>query len=586
MSSTKEKDNVIKFKISKKKQRELFDEAYDRGDLYGALAVLNSMRERNAMDNEMYEDFIDLYDEMGAYSCSLNMWFEYICYFGIEENAVEKYEGLAVTYGNLGMDSESIYYYKKLFEVGSFNEINEVLNELDADSFSFNSEDSNLRLVHSSGRSDCSNEFNRGAEALRDGNIESAIEEFSSIDENSNEYVNAQNFLALSHALKGDLESGCKICKELLKKHPADVQTLTTLASLYLELGDKESGREICEQLCKRTDVSAENLYKIATVACESDMPEEAVRMFEKLEGMLPADKNLLYLTAVANYNAGRYSVSGKYFWRLLTLYPNSSVAKYYSGIVSAAEEAERVGAEAEKVEIPYSYHLPEEERRERVNYLNFALKSNDITPADIYFNECLNWAVDEYYGQDEELQCLAYKAAMRSKHDVFLQTVFFRYDLPDYPKTEILRELVELNKPISLRLVLSNIYNEFNFDGIKLGKKDKKIFLKSAAVIIARFAPLMPDKMEVIIDAVERIYNEAYLKRHPDIEIDIRSLECAIFLFSEIPTNDTWMESVRVFKADAAKVILLLDTDDEFYMRIARGGDSTVLKYGYHEEL
>jgi len=583
MNSTNEKDNVIKFKISKKTQRDMVDEAYDRGDLYGALAVLNSVRSKNNVSEELYEDLIDIYDEMGAYSCSLNTWYEYIGHFGLATDKGEKYEGLAVTYANLGMDSESIYYYKKLFESSSFKEINEVLSDFDAEMFSSGGGNSNLRLVHSSGKIDCSAEYNRGTAALREGNIDGAIKNFSLVEENSDEYISAQNLLALAYALKGDLRSGCDICVKLLEKHPQDVQTLTSLASLYIELGEKESGRAICEELCRRKDVSAENLYKIAAVACESDMPEEAIRLFEKLESMIPADKNMLYLSAVANYNAGRYSLSRKYFWRLLTLYPNASVAKYYSRIVSYVEESEKYGSTVEKPVIPYSYRLPDGERKERVHYLECGVKGL-LSPCDDFFNECLNWAIDEYYGQDEELQCLAGKAALESGNELFLHDMFFKYDLPDYPKTEVLRELVELNEPIDLDLVLSNMYCVFKFGGISIGKKNRKLFLKSASVIIARFAPLMPDKMDVIIEATERIYKEAYEKRHPDIELDIRSLQCAIFLFSEIPTKDAWMETVRIFKADAAKVILLLDTDDEFYTRIANGGSSSVIKNRFNK--
>lgn len=565
MNEAKEKDKIVKFKLTRGALLDMFAEAYDGGDLFGALSVLNKAGEKFGRDEELYADLIDVYDDLGAYSRSLNTWFEYIDRYGIRRNAGEKYEGLAVSYANIGMEAESIYYYKKMIEASTPTELVEQFGdvELEALSSTINDSTRNLRLVYSRAHADYSQAINESMEHLRRGEFSEAVDKLALVECGSEDYVSAKNLIAVCYAMTGRPALGRITCEELLKSYPDDVQTKTTLAAMCIEQGDKEESRRIALELCKMENVSEENLYKIATVACENGLEEEALKIFSRLEKDSPGDKNLLYFLAAINFNLKRYGVSRRYFRKIITLEPDAFVAEYYGALAAEYEERQRYNSSIPTDEIPYVYHLPEEERKARIKFLNAYLKKSAHEENDArYMDECLKWALDEYNGQDGELVLLALKAAAKRLDMEFINGMLMRYDLSDSIKLTALYMIVMNNVDCYINVVISNILFRFEFDAIKLGRRGKKLFLSAAADIISRYSLIDKKNMKKIKCAAERIYSEAYAP-HPELKADVQSIKCAIYLLAGLSGGEAWGESVRNFNADAYTVIRLLNVED-----------------------
>jgi len=560
-SATKEKDKIIKFNVSRISLMRAFDEAYDNGDLYGALSLINKHKNMFGSDVAYYTNLIDVCDELGAYSRSLNAWYEYIYQFGVTHDAAEKYEGLATTYANLGMTGESVYYYKKMITSSSFEKF---ASEFDVDDIDFIRDNvSPLRMAYSRKNPDYSDVINSAVDSLRKGDFDAAISALSSIDENSVDYLAAENLSAISYMLKGDTESGRAICDKLLKKYPGDVQTLTTLAAMYVEQGDKEASKKIAKDLCSRSDVSSDNLYKIATVACENGLTEEALKIFLELERESPADKNILYFIAVASYRTGKYSAARKYFRRILALYPNAKVAEFYSEEAIVAEDAQKYGADYVPIDMPYVYHIPDEARSACIKMLEATLKLPKYlaTAHDSKTISCLYWAFDEYNGQDTELQFLAMKVADKCEYNDFIDEMLMRYDVPDGVKITALYMILLRNRDYEFDFVIANIYCNFSFRKMTFGKKKKKKFISCTADLIARNSYFDSKNVEKIISAAEHINATSFIS-HPELDIDDDSLKCAIYLLSGLSGEKSWSEVVRLFGADISVVLKLLDVD------------------------
>lgn len=559
MSDTKDKKNVIKFNVNKTYLLDKFDEAFDKGDWYGAISVLNDLREKFDCDAEYFENLIDVYDEMGEYGCTLNAWYEYIRRYGFVDNATEKYEGLAVTYSNLGMENESLYYYKKMISSIRFDKLPLELSEDELDFISEHAHPNSLQMAYSKNNPEPSDALKEGIYYARLNKFDEAVQTLSQIEENSEEYIGAANLAAICLMLKGDCDKGLALCDKILKKYPDDVQTLTNVAAIYIEQGKLEESAKITRSLCEKADLSSENLYRIASVACESGMDEEGLKIFLKAEKDSPFEKNTLYCIAVAAYRTGRYAMSSKYFRKLLTIYPKSSVAAYYFAAAEEGADLQKFGAAYEPIDMPYAYHVPLTERDERIRYLLKAEKekSYDARCYNVQKMKYLEWAFDEYGGQDTEVQFLAVKVAVQSYYNDFLDEILMRYDVSDAVKIKILYHIMVRNQQYDFKLVVANIYCQFSFYPLNLGRRQRKQFILCTADLISRYSYFDEDNVEKISAAASQL-NAIYSSDGERVEADDKSLECAIYLVADI-SDKSWIETIRSFDADLETVLSLL---------------------------
>jgi len=586
MVNTNEKKSVIKFNLNKTYLADEFDEAFDSGDWCGALSILNKWRDNFGCDEEYFENLIDVYDEMGEYGSTLNVWYEYIYRYGLENNASEKYEGLAVTYANLGMENESVYYYKKMISSVKFSKFP---IELDADDLDFFSEHTgNLKMAYSKNNPEPSDELNEGINYARLNRLDEAITSLSKIGEDSEEYLGAANLMAICHMLKGEFDKGLEICNRILEKYPDDVQTLSNIAAIYTEHGDIEKSAEIALSLCDRSDVSADNLYRIASIACENGLDEEGLKIFLRLEKDSPFNKNNLYFIAVGAYRTGRYAMSSKYFRKLLTIYPKSSVAAYYFAAAEEGADAQKFGAAYEPIDMPYIYHLPKEERENRIRFLLNEEKKSNISSRGYnkQKEEYLEWAFDEYNGQDADVQVLAVQVAAKSHYDDFLVGLLMRYDVADAIKIAILYFILLRNNRYKFNMVVANIYCSFEVAPLSLGRKMRKQFISCTADVISRFGYFDEENIKKISAAAERL-NRILSSDDVHFYVDDKSLKCAIYLLSGV-CEGNWTETVRAFEANPNTVLKILKADNPSVAdAIAEDcdGDSTTTSAGENEE-
>ena len=293
---------TIKIDLSSDRLIAVAADLVEEHNYISALKMLNKNAERNFNDEDSYMLYAEIFDDIGLYEKSVNSWFRYIdCTLSGELS--EAYEGLAVAYMNLGDEHFSAYYYNKLLL--DTDEINDDERKEIISSF-LSREPNPLKFVYPPKIADCSDIISDGVKHMKLGEYDKAIDEFDKIDEDNEAYLSARNYIAMCDIICDKCEEAEAECLAVLKKHPQNVQALTTLAAVKTEQKKSEESKQLARKLLTLGVTSNDDVYKIATVCCENKMHAEAYELFCKLEDELFYDSTVLYFKAVSAFNSGK----------------------------------------------------------------------------------------------------------------------------------------------------------------------------------------------------------------------------------------------------------------------------------------
>lgn len=541
----------------------LADKFYNEGKYLSALRIAYKELDAYGGDGDIFVRLSDIYEAMNLQGTALNWWFRFLD-VADEQDLPDIYEGIAVNYLNLGQESASAYYYNKLIDV------DDTLPEetkLDiAEAFS-TAKKEKFRFVYPPKLADYSKEVNLGSKALKVGDCERAVEEFSKVERGSKQYAQAKEMQAVAYLLAGNPDAAEKACLDLLEDEPEAIRVIATLAAVYLEQGRSEESKALAVRLSKLQTEDSDDLYKIATVCCENGLHDEAYQKFCILDKKLPFDGRMLYFKGVSAYKSGRIDEAEEALENLCTVYPDAEVARYY---LKALRRYKEEGGDAP--ELIYFYHLPQEERERRCNSLiNIGKSPKDeaqifglLALHDGYFQ----WCFDEMDGGDHELQYLGLVTAVHVRADEFIEEVMLDYEVADVLKIETLRMLLERNEETELGMVLCNIYRRLYLPRITVGRKRHKKFVEAFAKIASKFIVIKDSYGDKIRQATETLYNALADCESLDLVDNTDDLACAIFLLSglkELGNNPEVIAGAFDANADRVKVLLSAAVSAEF---------------------
>lgn len=548
-------EKVVKFDLSAETLLDIAEKKLDEKDYVGALRVLRKSVERNGATVDEYEVFADIYDEMELFEMSADYWFRFLDSCS-EEEAVDAYEGLAACYYNLGNERQAVYYYNLMIEdkyVSTENNIE--MGEL----FSAPSRRP-FRIVYPPQEADYTGELDAGLRALRGGDYVRADEFFSSVPPEAESYPNAQNFLALSKLMQGKTDEAEEICVRQLRKDENNIPLLATYAAVLTEQGRSAESRAAAQKLAAMPVSSADELYKVATVCCENKLYEEAYEKFCMLEKQVSYDLTLLYFKAVAAFKCGKVKESLAGFAKIIDIFPDAAVARYYFGEIRRYAEE---GGDAP--ETAFFYRLPANEREARVKLLSALadIPQADLRSflSDIDILEYIEWCFDEADGMDLELMLLGMRLAVRAGMDDFVRDMLLESGLNDLVKVEGARYLAERNRSFTAGVVLSDFYRRVSFVKLNVGRAKHAKFLHAYALCFARFALLGDGTSEEYKASAERIY--AALERASKLESvsDEASLACAIYFITSKNALRRTQEVLQMMKGNGERVAEILHT-------------------------
>jgi len=534
-------------------------DAIENHNYITALKMLNKNAVLNGNDEDSFMLYAEAFDDMGLYEKCVNGWFKYIDYAEEDADFAEAYEGLAISFMNMGQESFAAYYYNKLLMETSVELTPENRQEI-INSF-LATEKKPLKFAYPPKLADYSEEIENGISFMRSNDYDSAVKEFSKVDEGNDKYVAARNYVAMCDVITDKTEQAEQECRAILRIKPDDVQALTTLAAVKSQQKKSEEAKELTLRLLSIDTQAPDDLYKIATVCCENKMHAQAYELFEKLGNDLEFDFSILFFKAISAYNSGNIEKSLQTFDTLLTVYPNALTAEYWRYIVG--ENAKR--APEKRKELDYFYRLPQEESQTNLEFLSAFARLTDkmskklCESADI--ERCVRWCFDEGEGNNSyELRMLGATCAVKAELDDAVRDILLDAFVPDGVKMETVSELVQRNVVGEYGVVLCNLYRRLNFLPLDTGKYKRKIFLRAYGAAFSRFAILSEDYGDLLNEAASALYYALEGEERLDEARSVSALAAAIVKSSAIKESGLTEENMLAFfGADKHKVDMLL---------------------------
>lgn len=529
-------------------------------DYIAALKMLNKNAVLNGNDEDSFMLYAEAFDDMGLFEKCVNGWFKYIDYAGDVADLAEAYEGIAVSFMNMGLDSFAAFYYNKLLMETDSGLTAENRQEI-IEAF-LKSEKPPLRFAYPPRLVDYSAELEKGVEFMRKSEFDNAVGEFSKVDEDNEKYVAARNYIAMCNVISDRNEQAEEECLAILRRDPDNIQALTTLAAVKSQQHKTDEARELAYRLLKIDPQDGEELYKIATVCCENGLHEQAYSIFCRLDERFVYDCSLLFFKAIAAYNSGKVEKSLEIFDTLLTVYPNAVTADYWH--YEALKESKKPAESRRTLE--YFYRLPKAECEANISFLTVFNRLSDAA-AEKFCKEtdvtgAIHWCFDEGDGNSSyELKLLGAMTAVKAGLDDTVRDILLDAFLEDGVKLEMLSALVQQNREGEYGIVVCNLYKRVALVPLTLGRNKKKIFLRAYGLAFSRFAMLEKEYPYMLAAAAEKLYTKLESEKRLDICRSVSALATAIIKFSEVKESGLTEEQIcSFFGADMKKVNEILE--------------------------
>lgn len=533
----------------------------EQHNLIGALRMLNKNAELNGNAEESYMLYAETYDDMGLFESCVNGWFKYIDYVlecADSPDLSEAYEGLAVSYMNMGRDDIAAYYYNKLL-IETAEDLTEESREEIIDSF-LSSQKPPLKFAYPPDIADFSEEMDRGVNLMRGGDYDGAVSEFSKVEEGNERHSAARNYIAMCHIIGDKCEEAEQECLSILKKYPDDVQALTTLAAVKNQQRKTDESLALAKKLLTLDAEKTDDIYKIATVCCENGLHAEAYNLFCRLEDDLQYDCMVLFFKAVSAYNAGLAQRSLEAFDKLLTINPDAVTAAYYRDYVRERQD----GDEYKSNPLTYFYRMPQEQRESNLKilsaYVRLGRRNARLISDRIDLTDCIRWCFDETDGGGNELKLLGATCAVKAGNcDDLLRDILLDAHLPDSLKMQTVCAIAERNEDADYGVVVCHVYRKLIIPSLKVGRSKRKAFVRAYSLLISRFALINPDYAYLLNSSASKLYARLEEDDLLGEASDAATLAAAIFKLSGIREAELTDDNIcSFFGADEERFALL----------------------------
>ena len=515
----------------------------DNHNYIGALKMLNKNAEISGNDEDSLMLYAEIFDDLGLYEKCINGWFRFMDAADFND-LTDCYEGLAVSFMNLGNQHFSAYYYNKM--LNESDEIDEDTREEILRDF-LATDENPLKFAYPPKLADYSETISSGIEFMKAGDYERAAEEFEKVDEENGKYSSARNYIAMCKIISDKADEAEQECLNVLKKRPDDVQALTTLAAVKTEQGKSEEALSLARKLLALNVGETDEIYKIATVCCENKLHAEAYTLFCKLSDELAYDLSVMYFKAVSAFNCGKYDESFDTFDKILTIYPEAVTASYYYKLARVMCENGEIS------ELSYFYRLPQEVRESSLKmiaaYLRLSQANAKKLSAHLDLTDCVKWCFDESEGRASgELQYLAAQVAVKAGLDNEVRGILLNAFLGDQLKIDLLCTLAERNEFDCFGVVICNVYKRVTMQQLALGRLKKKNFVEAYSRLVSHFSIIDDDHGKAFAAAAEELYAKMESEGRLDAAKDTDGLTAVIYVLSGVREAGINDESVYGF--------------------------------------
>ncbi|MBQ9081275.1 MAG: hypothetical protein IJY26_01395, partial [Clostridia bacterium] len=300
-----------------------------------------------------------------------------------------------------------------------------------------------------------------------------------------------------------------------------------------------------------------------------------ALQKFIRLEEDIRNDGNLLYFKAVAAFKSGDVGLAIQTFEKMLTLYPEAAVARYYYDVLRNYWE-NKDKQDIALPELTYFYRVPQTVHESYCELLCFLDKLCLAEAKAVADNpqvlNVLQWCFDELDGADGDLQMLAMCVAVHCRYEQFIQDVLVDPDVSDVVKIKTLHLLAMQNREVEYGVVIYHIFRRIKFYHIKTGVKKRKRFLEAYASVYAKFVIISDNYAQRIRAGAELLYNCLSLREQTASIDKTDDISCVIYMLAGIKEAGTTPEAAAtLFNADVNHVAHILQLVQEVTEEVLR---------------
>ena len=180
------------------------------------------------------------------------------------------------------------------------------------------------------------------------------------VPENSEQYVDARNHIALLSLAKGDFATSEANARAIIEKDPGNACAYCTLVMACRAGGKTEEAKEALRMLDALDVKDRESVARVAACAMEEGDDEMTVKYYGRLFDFTPYECEPTLIYAEALFNIGRKEDARSYVTALRRLYPDDGTVTYYARLIN----------DPKTEHITLNYDIPQQEIDRRINYI------------------------------------------------------------------------------------------------------------------------------------------------------------------------------------------------------------------------
>lgn len=323
-------------------------ESTNKGDYVQSLDYLYRAYSLDDSDKK-YELFIEMgacYALLGEHNSALKSYYKALAFDSKNE---QTFVGIISSLIAKNQNPEAVYYI-------NYSNAKNIIGE-DYDVKVSNNTD-NFKVV---GKYDREAVIYVARKLIKNGELEYAKSILEKIPEQSKDYIEALNLIAMINLSQEKYIQSALVCDSVLAKEENNVYALTSkiVAFHYLKnYVERDKLVEKLDNVCVKTE---KDIKKVAICMQQIKNNELTLKYYQKLFEINPYDKNTNLILALLYHNNGKNSLAHSILVKLAKLYPDCEIIKFY-----AVELMLNKNKEYEVI-----VDIPSDIQEQRFNYIN-----------------------------------------------------------------------------------------------------------------------------------------------------------------------------------------------------------------------
>ncbi len=543
---------IYKINYSLKNLRALYNKRLNNSDYEGALCVLNTMRNNNAQNYEIYEGFAKIYYLIEEYEGAINSWYSYLscCPEGYE---VVAFNGLGACFYRLESKNLAGYYFNEQlsYKNSSDLEYNNVVQEFYDE---ITDKKGGYYLAYPYNLANFDLTFQEVAGLIKAGYVDTALNKLEIVPSDSKYYPDALSQKSLCKFLLGKNKEALKDISLATKLDKENGVYLINAISMFFASNKKAETEELLTRLMSsKVANDIEFFDKIAMIYAEMHNYIMAEKFFDKYLKKYPYKLSSLLLNGITKYNLFKFNEAIDLFSKFLRI-KNCYLIRCYLNCAKTACKRFLKGKAVRP--LAYSFDIPTSKANKIEKRYEYFITADNITEDG--YKEMIDLIAYAFESKKLHLQARSIILMAKMQNSLsfkLIQDYLIRVETFDSLRRNMICFLVEKGFEGKLDFIFGNVYQRIFVKQPDFSSFKERTFIEAYASCISRIAPLEND-LSKIYNAVCEVIEIVVKNRIEDKFSDVYSLSAVFYELSNIKQIKRRREFLKFFDANSKKVI------------------------------